>query len=183
MNAVRRFLGSLSRRRSGTGPEPRVPATPPRPDDVATYITHRVDAPQSGPLKLDPDAESADPSLPAFIAKPADAPAYHGFPVLRDVAVDGFILGMITDWESGDEESDWGDAYIVAPDGSRAGLVWEKGQELNVHMVVDPSPYRWGVWGIEYPAPMRTRDDSRAFLAAIVPLLRPRWEEWRRTSD
>ena len=31
-------------------------------------------------LRLDPEARSADSSLPAFLARPKDAPVYHGFP-------------------------------------------------------------------------------------------------------
>jgi hypothetical protein len=48
---------------------------------------------------------------------------YHGFPVLPDVEVDGFRLGMISDWEA--QPATEGDAFLIAPDGSRAGLVWE----------------------------------------------------------
>lgn len=138
------------------------------------------------PLRLDPEAESADPDLPAFIARPAGAPAYHGFPVLEDVVVDGFTLGMIDDWEA--EPDDEGDAFVVAPDGWTAGLMW--------YVILDddpngPSPGevhqssgfefdRWGVWHVYFPYPMRTREDARKNLAAVLPLLRPEWEKWRR---
>jgi len=44
-------------------------------------------------------------------------------PILDDVEVDGFRLGMITDWET--QPDVCGDAFVVAPDGSQAGLVWE----------------------------------------------------------
>lgn len=70
------------------------------------------------PLNLDPEAASADPSLPAFPAKPPGAAAYHGFRQL-DVEVDGFRWGMITDFLA--EPDTDGDAFVVAPDGSRAG--------------------------------------------------------------
>jgi hypothetical protein len=33
---------------------------------------------------------------PAFIARPADAPVYYGFPLLPDSEKDGFIFGVIT---------------------------------------------------------------------------------------
>jgi len=39
------------------------------------------------------------------------------------VAVDGVTLGKITDWEA--ESCETKDAFVIAPDGSRAGLVWE----------------------------------------------------------
>ena len=73
-------------------------------------------------LALDADASSRDPSLPGFLARPEGAPVYHGFRILDDVDVDGFRLGLISEFQPGD---DCGDAFVVAPDGSRAGLVWE----------------------------------------------------------
>ena len=60
--------------------------------------------------------------MPAFLARPAGAPVYHGFPVIGDVEVDGFRLGMITNFLSGPARE--GDAYVIAPDGrpaARAG--------------------------------------------------------------
>jgi len=127
-------------------------------------------------LALDAEAASASPSLPAFLARPKGAPVYHGFPVLDDVEIEGFRLGMITNWEA--EEAIDGDAFVVAPDGSRAGLVWEASDAVHVGLIRPPEPSRWGVWAVTFPGPMRTRDDARRNLAAILPLLRPHWEEW-----
>jgi hypothetical protein len=73
------------------------------------------------PIKQDPEASSAS-KLPAFIDPPAGAPPYHGFSVWEDVQVDGFTFGVITDFE--ETETDWGDAFVIAPDNSRAGVVW-----------------------------------------------------------
>ena len=86
-------------------------------------------APRGRPLALDPRAKSADPNLPAFLAPPEGAPVYHGFSILEGITVDGFRLGKITDFEAG--RSDAGDAFVVAPDGSRAGLVWEISKERH----------------------------------------------------
>jgi hypothetical protein len=47
-------------------------------------------------VEIDGKAGSADPSLPAFIARPDGAPVYHGFQILDEVEVDGFRLGMIS---------------------------------------------------------------------------------------
>ena len=71
----------------------------------------------------DPLAESASQTESAFIAMPADAPVYHGFQILSDVVVEGFTFGKISDFEG--ESCTEGDAFVVAPDNSRAGLVWE----------------------------------------------------------
>jgi hypothetical protein len=78
---------------------------------------------QGKPVAIDPNAISASPTEPAFVAPPKGAPVYHGFVVLKDVSAEGFTFGAITDFEA--EPCDAGDAFVVAPDGSRAGLVWE----------------------------------------------------------
>lgn len=128
-------------------------------------------------IALDPLAGSASPTEQAVLARPPDAPVYHGFVVLEDVSVDGFTLGKISDFE--EEEMNYGDAFVVAPDGSRAGLVWEVGNDVRIEQVLPPDGERWGVWAVWLPNQMRTRDDARANLGAIVPLLRPKWESSR----
>jgi hypothetical protein len=139
------------------------------------------------PIHLDPYAESADPELPAFIARPPDRPVYHGFPLL-DVEVDGFRLGAISGFaleqlDSADEDGMAGDAFVVGPDGRRAGLIWE----VERGPAFAPAPdddgeglandKRVGVYNVSFPRPMRSLEDARANLAAIVPRLR---EEWKR---
>src|SRR6266478_6590839 len=74
-------------------------------------------------IAFDPSAESTSPTEPGFIARPKGAPVYHGFQILSDVVVQGFTLGKITDFES--EQSNEGDCFVIAPDNSRCGLVWE----------------------------------------------------------
>jgi hypothetical protein len=89
-------------------------------------VNERPGWPDRGrPLAIDEQAESTDPVLQAFLSRPPGAPVYHGFPVIDGAEVDGFRLGMITDFLA--EPTDVGDAYVVAPDGSRVGLVWESG--------------------------------------------------------
>src|ERR1022692_614093 len=90
---------------------------------VYSHSTKTDDIQHGRPLAIDHNAESASPTEPAFVARPEGAPVYHGFVVLDDVTVDGFTLGKITDWEA--EPCETGDAFVIAPDGSRAGFVWE----------------------------------------------------------
>jgi hypothetical protein len=127
-------------------------------------------------LATDPTAESAEQGVPAFVARPAGAPVYHGFVVLDDVQVEGFVLGTISDFES--EPSDYGDGFVVGPDGRRAGLVWEIGP-TRVEPITPPDGSRWGVWAVWFPHPMQDRESARMNLAEIVPLLRPYWEATR----
>ncbi len=129
------------------------------------------------PLATDEQAESTDPSLPAFLARPPGAPVYHGFPAIEGAEADGFRLGMITDFLS--EPATEGDAYVIAPDGSRAGLVWQSGCAPYFKEILAPDQSRWGVWAVGLAQSMTTRDEARDYLAALLPHLRPRWESWR----
>lgn len=134
-------------------------------------------SPHGRPLATDAQAESTDPSLPAFLARPPGAPVYHGFPVIDGAEADGFRLGMITDFLS--EPATEGDAYVIAPDGSRAGLVWQSGCAPYFEEIIPPEESRWGVWAVGLALPMTTSDEARDYLAALLPQLRPRWESWR----
>ena len=80
-------------------------------------MTEQPDPPAGRPLAIDGRAESADPALPAFLARPAGAPVYHGFPVIDGFESDSFRLGMITGFLS--EPAVAGDAYVIA----RMGVV------------------------------------------------------------
>jgi hypothetical protein len=132
---------------------------------------------KSRPLAIDANARSASRAEPAFIAKPEGAPVYHGFQVLEDVVVDGFQFGKITDFEA--EPSQEGDAFVVAPDNSRAGLVWQVADKVSVTEISPSEPGRWGVWAVSFPHPMNSRDNARRNLELILPALKQRWNEWR----
>lgn len=131
------------------------------------------------PLRIDADAESAEADKRAFLARPPGAPVYHGFPILDEVEVDGFRLGMITDWEA--EPSEWGDAFLVAPDDSRCGLIWEITTEpyVSAEARVPADETRWGVWNVGFPYPMDSRENAQRNVAFALGELRPRWERWR----
>ena len=86
------------------------------------------------PLAIDPKAASTSRTQPAFVARPDGAPMYRGFVGLEDVNIEGFILGAITDVEA--ERCDAGDAFVIAPDGSRGGLGWEVSTQHYVENVL-----------------------------------------------
>jgi hypothetical protein len=135
------------------------------------------DVPKGRPLAIDATAQSASPTEPAFIARPDGAPVYYGFVVLDDVTVDGFTLGKITDFEV--EPCDEGDAFVIAPDGGRAGLVWEVYDKPYFQEVRPIETGRWGVWGVGFRLPMNSRENARRNLESILPELRLRWAEWK----
>jgi hypothetical protein len=129
------------------------------------------------PLAVDPAAVSTDPELPAFLRPPEGAPVYYGFPLLRGVESSGFKLGMITDFTSEHDAAE-GDLFIVAPDGSRAGVVWCTGPTRRYGTLAVPSPGRWGIWQFEFARPLRTLADAQWALDEMLPTLRPKWERW-----
>ena len=134
--------------------------------------------PKGHPLAVDYTAESTSTDVPGFLARPSGAPVYHGFPLLNDVLVDGFTLGMITDFET--VESREGDAFVVAPDNSRGGLVWEVSDEEQIAEICPPTKDRWGVWAVSFPFEMTSRENAKLNLQALLPQLKPKWEQWRR---
>jgi len=128
------------------------------------------------PLAVDPTARTASLTEPAFIALPPGAPVYYGFVILDDVSVDGFTLGKITDFEA--EPCNYGDGFVFAPDGSRAGLVWEVSEKSYFSEVLAPDLDRWGVWAVSFPNPMTSRKNALANLVMILPQLKEKWLEW-----
>ena len=136
------------------------------------------DLPKGRPLAVDLAARSSSKTEPAFIARPAGAPVYHGFQVLSDVVVDGFTFGKITDFEA--EPANAGDAFVIAPDASRAGLIWEVSDQRQFREVASVDLGRWGVWAVSFPHPMTSRENVRKNLASVLPDLKQRWNEWRR---
>ena len=121
-------------------------------------------------VRIDENAESAIPELPAFLAPPTNAPAYHGFPLLAGSELEGFTFGTITD-PNGPTPASWGDAFVVAPDGSRAGIVWQaKGNPTPV--VCAPSTGRWGVYAFRFIEPVRSDRELIRNLHAVLPQLK-----------
>ena len=146
------------------------------PDSMISGMS-KDEEPKGKPVAIDPNAISASPTEPAFVAPPKGAPVYHGFVVLDDVSVEGFTLGAITDFEA--EPCDAGDAFVVAPDGSRAGLVWEVSPTEYIEEVRPFERDRWGVWAVSFPYPMVNRANARKNLVAVLPELKARWEQWK----
>jgi hypothetical protein len=126
--------------------------------------------PDGKAIRTDGGARSSDPSLPAFLARPGDAPAYHGFPLVEESRTDGWCYGAITEFED-PEGCDAGDGFVVAPDGSRAGLVWSVGA-FPTEALCEPDKVRWGVYAVAFPCAVRNVDDLVACFRAILPELR-----------
>jgi len=124
---------------------------------------------------LDKNAKSASKDLPAFLNPPEGAKAYHGFPLIKKINSDGFTYGAITDYlqkDSGDYCS-WGDGFVEGHDGSRAGIVWEKGGKFSHSEVIAFEKNRWGVY--HFTISFKIKNDSnmkKAFLLMLSILKR-----------
>ena len=127
--------------------------------------------PEGVPLRIDSDARSADSSLPAFLARPDDAPVYHGFPLLEQSRTDdGWCFGTISE-PNCSEGSDWGDAFVVAPDGSRAGIIWEVGAPV-LEVSSPPEEDRWGVFHVGFARRVHDEAELVGQLREWLPELR-----------
>ena len=126
-------------------------------------------------LTTDPSAPSAKPGEPAFVARPAGSPVYHGFVIVPETCTDGWCLGTITAFEDPDG-CDGGDAFVVAPDGSRAGLIWQVGTE-PLQEILPPDAERWGVYAISFPHVTRTVEDLVSAFRAVLPQLKAKYAE------
>ena len=143
----------------------------------ADAASHRADLLEiCSHLRLDLTAESADPSLLPFMSPPPGAPPYYGFQVL-DIEVDGFRMGVISDFFDDPTAAEGGDGFIVAPDGSRAGLVWKLDKPYAFRTVED-TENRWGVWLVGISEPLVDLSSAQRVFADVVSVLRPHWDAW-----
>ncbi|MBZ5637162.1 MAG: 3-deoxy-8-phosphooctulonate synthase [Acidobacteriia bacterium] len=64
-----------------------------------------------------------------------------------------------------------GDGFVVAPDNSRAGLVWSVGS-FPTEVISEPTPERWGVYSIAFPRAVSTIEDLVACFRHVLPELK-----------
>jgi hypothetical protein len=89
--------------------------------------------------------------------------------IYPSASVDGFELGM---WVSYD---DCGDAWVKAPDGRIAGLIWETGEPASFNVVAEPDEQRWGTYAVRVALPMTNDQEAGHYLSALLPELKARW--------
>ena len=97
------------------------------------------------------------------------SPIYHGYVVVPETCIDGWCLGAITEFED-PAGCTSGDAFVIAPDGSRAGLVWEVGSD-PLQEILPPDSERWGLYAVSFPVPTRTTQDMVNNFRFVLPQL------------
>jgi hypothetical protein len=135
---------------------------------------------KSRKLSLDEKAISDDLGKPAFLARPKAAPIYHGFPIVPETETDGWFFGAITEFEDTNGCQD-GDAFVVAPDGTRAGLVWSVG-EGNTSEILPSDKDRWGVYQVWFTMPIKTKADLIFNFRSVLPQLKEVYERVKREN-
>jgi hypothetical protein len=117
---------------------------------------------------------------PAFVAKPDGAPVYHGFPVVEESETDGWKYGAITAFEGVRGEKQ-GDGFVIAPDGSRAGIVWTtNGAPFSA--ICPPGEGRWGVYGVRFPSEVSSRQDLIRNFRAVLPQLKAQFADLQKNG-
>ena len=99
--------------------------------------------------------------------KPAGSPVYHGYVVIPETYIDGWVLGEVTPYLG--EES--GDGFVVAPDGTQASLIWELG-EGDLTEIMPGTPERWGVYAVSFPKLMSTLENLVQNFHEVLPALK-----------
>jgi hypothetical protein len=103
---------------------------------------------------------------------------YSGYPLLMETEIEGFIYGEITDHFDFDEEvgCTFGDGFVQAPNGTRAGIIWEVDENPYVSISIAPEKDRWGVYNVGFVRPIRTMDDLVYNFKTIFPLIKEAYE-------
>ena len=96
---------------------------------------------------------------------------YEQFALVDEATTDGWRFGTITSFIG----QVWGDAFVEAPDGSRAGIVWVS-NAAPFTTLVTPDENRWGVYQVPFTVPMVETKDLVLNFRAVLPQLKDAYE-------
>ncbi len=158
-----------------------------RPTHSFAISTHELDV-ISGPCALEithPFKKTQNIRIPlAWSAKSRryqlPKPIYHAFPIVHETLTDGWLFGAITVYEDPDGCKS-GDGFVVAPDGSRAGLDWHVGRG-KIKQVAKPDEHQWGVYDVFFPKPVRTTADLVKNFRAVLPQVKKVYDTLKRAE-
>ncbi len=93
---------------------------------------------------------------------------------MEKIRVDGFTYGAITDYLQKDSEEGCtgGDGYVEGPDGSRAGIAWEKGDKFDHSQMINFEKDRWGVYYFKIPFGIKNEKDMKKAFSLMVTILK-----------
>jgi hypothetical protein len=73
---------------------------------------------------------------------------------------DGYQIGMFVSYTA------CGDAWVKAPGGWVAGLVWETAPEAYFTTLIEPDDHRWGTYAVALNLPLTSDAEAEAYLLA-----------------
>ena len=132
------------------------------------------------PLPVDATARSASPE-----SNQVSSPARTVHPCISVLSSLTMLPPMVSHWQDhrlGGEPCEAGDAFVIAPDGSQAGLVWEASDKPYFQEIMPVETGRWSVWGVGFRLPMNSRENARRNLESVLPELKLRWRSGSRGS-
>lgn len=104
---------------------------------------------------------------------------YTDFEIIKETCMDGFCYGEITDHLLNNKEDEClsGDGFVQAPDGSRAGIIWEITDVPSLSICIEPEKDRFGVYYVGFVKPIKTIEDLVFNLKMILPFLKKAYKE------
>ncbi|MCM3242649.1 3-deoxy-8-phosphooctulonate synthase [Cytobacillus firmus] len=104
---------------------------------------------------------------------------YHSHDPFWETETDEFIYGEITDHFDFDEEEGgtFGDGFVQAPNGSRAGLIWAVSEKPYLKTYIEPEDDRWGVYHVGFVKPIKTTDDLIFNFKTVLPMIKEAYNE------
>ena len=137
----------------------------PHPDWLAEESTSSYETKKQIAEKRKQEAEAASADLP-----PGDR--YDGFPVVEETRTDGWCYGAVTEFnypECHPNGCESGSGYVVAPDGSRIGLIWSIGTFAAKWVRFDDQTP--GVYEVAFPKQVKNLHDLVECFRSVVPQL------------
>ena len=153
-----------------------------REGDVVGFQIHDVSKLQaSKPFTLNLQSIAYVEEQPTLDSKQL----YSGWPIVHETCIDGWCYGAITEFMNPEGCRD-GDGFVQAPDGSRAGIVWDYNEQADTSIIQEiptSKDHGWGLYQVYFPKPVRTLQDMCDCFAAVLPGLRERYEMFPRQSN
>jgi hypothetical protein len=97
----------------------------------------------------------------------------------RSRTEDEWCFGTISEPDC-PEGRDWGDAFVVAADGNRAGIIWEVGSPgMEVSISPEKDQDRWGVYKLGFARLVHDEEGLVEQLQEWLPELRRVYLKWQ----
>jgi hypothetical protein len=89
------------------------------------------------------------------------------FGIIEETRTEGWVFGTVNEYED-PKGCNNGEAFIIAPDGSRADIEWSVG-DFKTQEISEPDSDSWGRYRVAFPKLVRTTADFVECCRAILP--------------